>query len=170
MNQIAALFHNVRSTYNVGALFRTADGAGVSKIYLSGYTPTPLDRFGRVRKDIAKTALGAEAFIAWEYAKQPTMIIRKLRKEGWAIVGVEQDKRSVDYQTYALTRQTLFVFGSEVGGLSPALKKQCDVLVEIPMLGRKESLNVSVAAGIILFSARRLPAGRQESASGGHVQ
>jgi len=150
---IAALFHNVRSTHNVGALFRTCDGAGVSKIYLSGYTPTPFDRFGRERKDISKTALGAEKNVVWEYTKSPHTIIRRLRKEKWEIVGVEQDERAIDYQAFTPSKPTLFVFGNEVRGLSAALRTQCDRLVEIPMKGKKESLNVSVAAGIILFSA-----------------
>lgn len=149
--ETAVLFHNVRSTHNVGSLFRTADGAGVSKIYLTGYTPTPIDRFGRERKDIAKTALGAEFLVPWEYSKQPATIIKRLRKEGWTIVGVEQDAEAIDYRAFTPQQPTLFIFGSEVRGLSPALRKQCDALIEIPMRGSKESLNVSVAAGIILF-------------------
>lgn len=158
----AVLFHNVRSTYNVGALFRTADGAGVSKVYLSGYTPTPLDRFGRERADIAKTALGAQKSVPWEYAKTPGAIIEKLRAQGWQIVGVEQDAKAVDYRSFILRSPTLFLFGNEVRGLSATLKVQCDTLIEIPMRGEKESLNVSVAAGIILFSAQ------DGSASRGH--
>jgi len=163
--EIAALFHNVRSTHNVGSLFRTADGAGVEKLYLSGYTPTPLDRFGRARTDISKTALGAEKTIAWEYAKEPRAIIKRLKKEGWEIVGVEQDERAIDYRSVPVSKPTLFIFGNEVRGLSLPLRAQCDRLIEIPMRGTlvrqahhprhtgrgKESLNVSVTAGIILF-------------------
>jgi len=163
--EIAALFHNVRSTHNVGSLFRTADGAGVEKLYLSGYTPTPLDRFGRARTDISKTALGAEKTIAWEYAKEPRALIDRLKKQGWEIVGVEQDETSIDYRSHKPTRPTLFIFGNEVRGLSLPLRAQCDRLIEIPMRGTlvrqahhprhtgrgKESLNVSVTAGIILF-------------------
>jgi len=149
--KIAALFHNVRSTHNVGSLLRTSDGAGVPKVYLTGYTPTPVDRFGRPQKDIAKTALGAERFISWEYAKHPSSIIRRLRAEGWEIIGVEQDARAVDYRGFTPKLPTLFVFGNEVRGLSLALRDQCDALIEIPMHGKKESLNVSVAAGVILF-------------------
>ncbi|RJQ33425.1 TrmH family RNA methyltransferase [Candidatus Parcubacteria bacterium] len=166
--QIAALFHNVRSTHNVGALFRTADGAGASKIFLSGYTPTPIDRFGRERKDVSKTALGAEKTVPWEYAEEPRVIIERLKQEGWEIVGVEQDARSVDYRAFEMQKPTLFIFGNEVRGISPALRAQCDRLIEIPMRGAlvrqahhprnsklgKESLNVSVTAGIILFSAQ----------------
>ena len=150
-HQIAAMFHNVRSAHNVGALLRTADGAGASKVYVTGYTPTPVDRFGRAQKDIAKTALGAEKLVPWEYAKNPASIIKKLRAQQWMIAGVEQDARAVDYRTFTLTKPTLFIFGSEVRGLSRSLRDQCDALIEIPMHGKKESLNVSVAAGIILF-------------------
>lgn len=149
---IAALFHNVRSSLNVGALFRTADGAGVAKIYVSGYTPKPVDRFGRPDGRIAKTALGAEQSVPWEYQKNPYRIISKLREEGWQIVGVEQDARSIDYRAFKPNRKTLFIFGNEVRGISAALRASCDALVEIPMRGSKESLNVSVAAGIILYT------------------
>lgn len=149
--KMAAMFHNVRSAYNVGALFRTADGAGALNIYLTGYTPTPLDRFGRPQKEVAKTALGAEKTVAWEYAKNPSAVIKKLRSEGWNIVGVEQDKRATNYRLFKLSKPTLFVFGNEVRGLSNSVRNRCDSLIEIPMRGKKESLNVSVAAGIILF-------------------
>jgi tRNA G18 (ribose-2'-O)-methylase SpoU len=166
--EIAVLLHNIRSTHNVGSIFRSADAAGVSSIFLSGYTPIPIDRFGRPQKDIAKTALGAEKNIAWNYLKKPQKLISDLKKEGWTIVGVEQDKRAIDYRTFKVGGKTLFIFGNEVLGISPSLRKQCDTIVEIPMHGAmvqqahhsrhtgrgKESLNVSVAAGIILFSAR----------------
>ncbi len=148
---IAALFHNVRSTHNVGSILRTADGAGVSKIYLTGITPSPIDRFGRLDTRVAKTALGAERTIAWEHVKNPASVIDTLRRAGWAIVGVEQDARAIDYRRFTIEKPTLFVFGNEVRGLSPALRMRCDALIEIPMHGTKESLNVSVTAGIILF-------------------
>jgi 23S rRNA (guanosine2251-2'-O)-methyltransferase len=151
--QVAVLLHNIRSAHNVGSIFRTADAAGVSKIFLSGYTPAPVDRFGNARKDISKVALGAEKFIPWEYQKDPYAIISPLRKEGWHIVGVEQDKRAIDYRKLHSKKSVLFILGNEVRGMSPALRNKCDELVEIPMRGKKESLNVSVAAGIILFSA-----------------
>jgi tRNA G18 (ribose-2'-O)-methylase SpoU len=153
--QTAVLLHNVRSAHNVGSIFRTADAAGVSKIFLSGYTPSPVDRFGSPRKDISKVALGAEKYIPWEYQKNPYAIISALRKEGWHIVGVEQDARAINYRMFKIKRPTLFIFGNEVRGISPALRKKCDTVVEIPMRGKKESLNVSVAAGIILFSSLR---------------
>jgi len=147
------LLHNIRSAHNVGSIFRTADAAGVSRVYLSGYTPIPKDRFGREQKIIAKTALGAEKFIPWEYVASTPALIAALKKEGWTIVGIEQDKRSYDYRSYEWCEKTLFVFGNEVRGLSKELRDKCDALVEIPMRGKKESLNVSVAAGIVLFAA-----------------
>lgn len=153
MKQSAVLLHNIRSAHNVGSIFRTCDAAGIVKLYLSGYTPTPIDRFGRPQKDIAKTALGAEIDVTWECAKNPNTIIRRLKKDGWSVVGVEQDKHSIDYRLHTPAQRTLYIFGNEVRGISTQLRSACDELLEIPMQGKKESLNVSVAAGIILFSA-----------------
>jgi len=151
---IAVLLHNVRSAHNVGSIFRTSDAAGISRIYLSGYTPRPLDRFGRTQKEIDKTALGAATFLPWEYYSSAAALISKLKRERWRIVGVEQDAHARDYHKVRPRRRTLYVFGNEVRGLSKELRALCDELIEIPMRGKKESLNVSVAAGIILFNAR----------------
>jgi tRNA G18 (ribose-2'-O)-methylase SpoU len=148
------LLHNIRSAHNVGSIFRTADAAGVKRIYLTGYTPLPLDRFGRPQKDIAKTALGAELSIPWEYHTSPSNILKKLKAQGCQIIGVEQDAHAQNYRTFVSDRSRVCIMGNEVRGISPALRKQCDILLEIPMHGTKESLNVSVAAGIILFSLR----------------
>ena len=167
-NKFAVLLHNVRSAHNVGSIFRTADAAGGTKVFLSGDTPAPIDRFGRTQKEIAKTALGAVQNIEWEYSKNPAILVQKLRESGWHIVGAEQDERSIDYRKFKPSGNTLFVFGNEVRGLSPLLRSRCGELIEIPMRGAmvrhahhprrtrrgKESLNVSVAAGIILFSMR----------------
>lgn len=153
-NKVAVLLHNIRSTHNVGSIFRTADAAGVSHIYLSGYTPTPTDRFGRARKDIAKTALGAEKTVPWARSPSASSLVEELKKEGWKIIGIEQDARSRDYRSFSMQAPTLFIFGNEVRGLSAPLRGLCDELLEIPMHGKKESLNVSVAAGIILFLVR----------------
>jgi tRNA G18 (ribose-2'-O)-methylase SpoU len=152
MPEVAILLHNIRSTHNVGSIFRTADAAGVRHIYLTGYTPRPVDRFGRAQPDIAKTALGAEKTIPWEYYATPARLITKLKKEGWYIVGVEQDARAVDYRTFKPKGNTLIIVGNEVLGMSKQLRDVCDTIVEIPMHGTKESLNVSVATGIVLFS------------------
>ena len=155
----AVLLHNVRSSHNVGSVFRTSDAAGVGRIYLSGYTPAPVDRFGRRNTDIQKTALGAERYLPWEHRVSPSKLIAGLKKEGWRIVGVEQDVCAVDYRSFRAGPRTLYIFGNEVRGLSKEMRNFCDKLIEIPMHGKKESLNVSVAAGIILF--RSLPFGRR---------
>ena len=91
------ILHNIRSVENVGAMFRTADAAGINKIYLTGYTPAPLDRFGRKRKDLAKSALGAEEFVPWEQKKN-YFLSCKLKREKFFIIGIEQDKKSIDYK------------------------------------------------------------------------
>jgi len=153
---IRVLLHDIRSVHNVGSMFRTSDAAGVSHLYLSGYTPTPLDRFKRPRKDLAKVALGAEQNIAWTALlpdESPSALIRQLKKEGFAVVAVEQDARAVDYKTVALgsSDKILLVFGNEVEGVSKELLALCEVIAEIPMAGKKESLNVAVSFGIALF-------------------
>src|SRR3989344_9552691 len=147
----AVLLHNIRSTHNVGSILRTADGAGVSKIYLTGYTPTPLDRFGRIRKDIAKTARGAEKFVFWEYKKNLVILLNKLKREKYLIIGIEQTKNSLDYKKIKLGKKNAFIVGAEVVGIHKNVLRKCDIIAEIPMRGKKESLNVSVACGVALF-------------------
>lgn len=159
---VRVLLHNIRSAHNVGAIFRTADALGVSRVYLSGYTPSPIDRFGRPLKEIAKTALGAELTTPWEYAKTPAKFLHTLKQAGFTMVGVEQDKCAVDYKTYQAGERALVLVGNEVRGLSAGLRKHCDILLEIPMRGKlvrdrlpsdkgKGSLNVSVAFGVAMF-------------------
>ena len=152
--ELNLLLHNVRSAYNVGSIFRTADAAGVSKIYLVGLTPTPVDRFDRKNKEIAKTALGAEKYIPWENMRSIRALFSKLKKDGWYIVGVEQDEAARDYRVVRPRKKVVFVFGNEVRGLPISVRNECDTLVHIPMRGNKESLNVSVAAGVILFGCQ----------------
>ncbi len=134
-------------------MFRTADAAGIDKIYLIGTTPTPIDRFGRKRKDLAKSALGAEEYVAWEYKKTISPLLSKLKKEGFYVIAIEQDKNSVDYRKLKANSYKLkaFLVGTEVTGIPKNILKKCDVIAEIPMRGKKESLNVSVALGIALF-------------------
>ena len=155
MQDVAVLLHNIRSAHNVGSIFRTCDAAGVSRVYLTGYTPTPTDRFGRVQKNIAKTALGAERSVPWEYYKNPLKLVGQLKRDGVWIVAVEQSSRSINYRKLKSGKQALFIFGNEVRGISKSILTACDSVVEIPMHGKKESLNVSVAAGIILFAVVR---------------
>jgi len=150
------ILHNVRSAHNVGSIFRTADAAGVTKIYLTGYTPTPTDRLGRKQNNIAKTALGAEKTISWEYSTSTKPIIAKLKKDGFIILGVEQSLQSCDYKSVSKKGSLALVFGNEVRGLSKALLQRLDGCIFIPMLGTKESLNVSVAVGIVLFRVRNI--------------
>ncbi|MCI0566520.1 TrmH family RNA methyltransferase [bacterium] len=152
MSKKIVILHNIRSAHNVGSIFRTADAAGTVKIYLTGYTPAPVDRFGREEKKIAKTALGAEKVVPWEKRAYLPPLIKKLKKGGISVVGVEQWSRGVSYTSLKLQGDAAFIFGSEVGGLSEHVLEECDTVIEIPMRGAKESLNVAVAAGIILFS------------------
>ena len=147
INRIVIL-DNIRSVYNVGSIFRTSDALGVDKIYLCGCTPTPTDRFGRARKDLAKVALGAEKDIAWEYIKETKEIIKKLKKDGFQIIAVEQDKKSVNFKKIMPKYPVGIVMGNEVGGIDKITLGLCDLIAEIPMVGDKESLNVSVSFGI----------------------
>jgi len=151
VRQVFVILHDARSVYNVGAIFRTADAVGVSKIFLTGYTPTPYDRFGRVRKDVSKVALGAEETIPWEYVKSPTVLLKRLKKEGVEIIAVEQSPRAVDYKKVKVKYPVAFLYGNEVSGINKKILSECDVIAEIPMKGKKESLNVSVAVGVSLF-------------------
>jgi len=144
---------DIRSALNVGAILRTADAIGVSKVYLTGYTPRPTDTFGRVQKDIAKAALGAETWVSWEYKKTLLPLVRSLKKQNFTIVALEQDPKSVDYRKVKLPKNNkiVIILGPEVIGLSKPILNECDNVAEIPMYGKKESLNVSVAAGVALF-------------------
>jgi 23S rRNA (guanosine2251-2'-O)-methyltransferase len=150
-----AILHDIRSVINVGAIFRTCDAAGISKIYLTGITPAPLDRFGRTRADLSKAALGAEKSVAWEHESDTTAVLDALKKDDFKIIGIEQSERSVDYKKIAEKivpgDYVAFLVGNEVGGIPPALLKKCDFVAEIPMKGKKESLNVSTAFGIAVF-------------------
>ena len=145
------ILHNIRSVENVGAMFRTADAAGIDKIYLSGYSPAPLDRFGRKRSDMSKSALGAEEYVAWEYKKTISPILAKLKKEGFYFIAIEQDDKAIDYKKVKTKNKNAFIVGTEVTGIPKNILNKCVVIAEIPMRGKKESLNVSVSLGGALF-------------------
>lgn len=150
------ILHNIRSVHNVGSMFRTADAAGVSHIILSGYTPTPLDRFGRQRADFAKVSLGAEKTVPWTYVKTLSPTFARLKRAGYFLVALEQDARSHNIFDFTFPQNIsqdsiALILGNEVRGVSKPLLQKCDAVLEIPMHGEKESLNVSVAAGIALF-------------------
>ncbi len=168
------LLDNIRSVHNVGSIFRTADTLGISHIYCVGTTPVPIDRFDRKRKDFTKVSLGAEDSVAWEHMgnQEALALIGKLRKDGYQVVALEQAHNSLDYKEVsniihrsgaksklisgsALKLQSqqrlVVILGSEVDGVSPGLLRSADIIAEIPMKGKKESLNVSVAAAVFLY-------------------
>lgn len=142
---------DIRSAINIGAIFRTADAVGISKIFLTGFTPRPTDKFGRIQKDIAKSALGAETWIPWEYKKMIIPLLNSLKKNGYQIIAIEQDQRSIDYRKVSVSQKVAIIMGPEVTGLSKKVLDKCDIIAQIPMHGKKESLNVSVACGVSLF-------------------
>lgn len=154
--QNVLILHDIRSAENVGAMFRTADAAGINKIFLTGYTPAPIDRFGRKRKDIAKAALGAEEFVPWEEKKALPGLLDSLKRDGFQIIAIEQDKKSIDYRTVKTKNKNAFIVGAEVTGIPQSILKKCDCIAEIPLKGKKESLNVSVALGVALFQILKI--------------
>ncbi len=150
---IYLILHNIRSVHNVGSIFRTADAMGVKKIYLTGYTPGPHDVFGKIKKDFQKTALGAEKYLEWKNEKNIFSLIKKLKKEKVFIISLEQSKNSVLLDQFVSRRKiTTLILGNEVKGISKTVLTKSDAIIEIPMRGKKESLNVSVAAGIALYA------------------
>ena len=148
----AILLWNIRSSHNVGAIFRTAEGAGIKNLILIGHTPTPIDKFGRPNKQIEKTALGAEKMISWQYFKNFSTALGFLEKKGLSLVGLENDSKAKNiYHSFDFNEPAALIVGEETKGLSPAVRKKCKFLLSIPMLGKKESLNVSVATGIAIY-------------------
>ncbi len=154
--EIILIIHDVRSAHNVGSMFRTADAAGVSKIYLTGYTPAPIDKFKRPQKEIAKTALGAEKIIPWESVAAVEDVITKLQHNGVLVVALEQAAQAIDYRALTSKKPIALIVGNEVDGIPNEVLALCDHIIHIPMHGTKESLNVSVAAGIALFHLRNV--------------
>jgi tRNA G18 (ribose-2'-O)-methylase SpoU len=157
MLQCTLILHNIRSVHNVGSIFRTADAAGVSEILLVGITPAPVDRFGRIRPDFAKVSLGAEHAVPWKQVPELGTVIAHLKSEGYLILALEQHIRSVQLFDYLLPKdaKVALILGSEPSGLAQDDLHLVDDILEIPMYGRKESLNVSVAAGIALYALFR---------------
>lgn len=149
--QLFLVLHNIRSVFNVGSIFRTADAFGVKKIYLAGYTPDPAQ----------KTALGAEKYVEFERVKNNQKLLKKLKEEKFFVVSLEQSKNSVSLNHFLNKAQkasrkkyksTVIILGNEVRGIPKSILKNSDAVVEIPMRGKKESLNVSIAAGIALYA------------------
>lgn len=144
---------NLRSVYNVGSIFRTVNAVGIEKIILCGTTPTPLDKKGERRSDFAKVALGAEDTVVWGYKENTRNIIQELKDSGYYIIAIEQDNSSVDYKNVDITgkEDVVFVIGHEVDGITKDVIELSDVVAEIPMIGTKESLNVTIAFGVAVY-------------------
>jgi len=168
--ELRVVLNDFRSVYNTASCFRTADGAGVDKIYLTGTTAEPVDRFGRERKDFVKVSLGAEKSVEYKKVKDIFSLITDLKKEGWLVVAVEQDKQSEDlFEFVEKYKEELdsrlrgndkggivLIFGNEVEGLSKEILKECDKILEIPMRGEKESLNVATAFGVAVYVIKEI--------------
>jgi 23S rRNA (guanosine2251-2'-O)-methyltransferase len=146
------ILHNLRSAENVGSIFRTADAAGAIEVLLVGTTPQPIDRFGRPNPKIAKAALGAEKVLRWKYFKTIAPAITYAQKKNCEVIALEQHPTAKNYRTYKPKKSWALVVGNEVEGIPAAVLKKCDAIIEIPMHGSKESLNVAVATGIALFA------------------
>lgn len=160
MPQITLLLHNIRSTHNVGSIFRTAEGFGVKRIILTGYTPYPISTNDsrlphlaqKIHKQINKTALGAESSVPFEYHDS---LYKWLDKNTLPLIALEQDPTSTLLTDFDAPDEFVLVLGEEVNGIPGELLSCCSSIIEIPMKGKKESFNVSVAAGIALFALSR---------------
>jgi 23S rRNA (guanosine2251-2'-O)-methyltransferase len=161
-SSIILIAHNLRSAHNVGSLFRTAEGLGLFKIYLTGYTPYPSSESdirlphisNRIDKQIVKTALGAEKYIAWEHIELVEELISVLKKDGYTISALEQAWNSIPLQNFKTHKKQVLVVGREVEGIEQQVLAICDSITEIPMSGRKESFNVVQAAAMALYHMR----------------
>jgi 23S rRNA (guanosine2251-2'-O)-methyltransferase len=142
---------DIRSAQNVGSLFRTADACGIDEIYLVGITPAPTDKFGRANTAIAKTALGAEQTIPWKKVATILPLLSKMKQQGIQTIAIEQAQHATDYKKVKIKTPVAFILGNEVDGIPKKVLEKIDIVAEIPMKGKKESLNVSVAGGIALF-------------------
>jgi len=145
---ICVILHNIRSLYNVGSIFRTADGAGVSKIWICGITGRPPNN------QISKTALGAEESVTWEYRNDIMDVLKQLKQEGFQIVFLEQMENSVSHDKFIPHKKVCLVLGNEIEGITDEVLAFCDQPIEIDMDGLKNSLNVSVAFGVAAFYLR----------------
>ena len=157
-NPVIAVLENIRSAYNVGSVFRTADAFLIESIYITGYTAKP------PHKEITKTALGAQDSVDWKYFDTTRAAIEHLKKDGYKIFAVEQVLGSIPLQNIdnLSVNKIAFIFGNEVTGVEPEIIALCDGCVEIPQFGMKHSLNISVAAGIVLWEAVGILTFREE--------
>lgn len=162
MREICLIIHNVRSCHNVGSLLRTAEGMGVASVFMTGYTPYPklkndprLPHLAtKIDHRIHKTALGAESLLHWEYIQDIKVALRRLKKDGFELVAIEQDGKSQDLTSFKFPNKVALVVGNEVEGIEESILSQVDKIVEIPMFGKKESYNVAQAAAMALYQIR----------------
>jgi len=153
------ILDSIRSKYNVGSIFRTADGAGCEKLYLTGYSPCPIDEKGEINNGLIKVSLGAEDYLDWEKVEVPTeQLIEELKSDGFTIYALEQDDKSVEYSELKLSFEewdkAILILGNEVDGLSREVLDLVDRTLEVSMFGAKTSLNVSVVFGVVVYSLR----------------
>ncbi|MFA5167812.1 MAG: RNA methyltransferase [Candidatus Omnitrophota bacterium] len=156
------VLNDIRSLYNVGSIFRTADGTGVEKLWICGITGHPPDT------QISKTALGAEKEVPWEYRRDAREVLRELKILGYQIVFLEQLAESISYQDYCPSGPVCLVIGNEISGVSDGLVSLCDETIEIEMAGAKNSLNVSVAFGVVAYHFRNQLLGKRYAGNGKH--
>ncbi len=149
MKNFVVICDGLRSLFNVGSVFRTADGVGIDKVYLCGITGKP--DTDKAERKISKVALGAQNFVEWEYIKQSWRLVDKLKKEGYQIISLEQTSKSVNYTDFKPKSPIALIIGNESKGIKKSLLKRSDKVIDIPMRGQKESLNVSVAFGIVAY-------------------
>lgn len=160
--EIVVIAHDIRSTHNVGSLFRTCEGVGVNKVYLTGYTPYPAkvddERMPHISKkingQIEKTALGAEKILNWEHENDLEKVIRELKSSGYSVLALEQSDNSKQLNKYSPPSKVALILGNEVDGIDAEVLKICDEVLEIPMQGKKESFNVVQAAAMTLYAFR----------------
>lgn len=159
MRDIVLIAHDIRSTHNVGSLLRTAECLGVTKVFLTGYTPYPTSSFderlphlsAKIDRQIHKTAIGAEKLIKWQQNSDVYAVINELKKSGYCLIALEQTETSVSLTSFKPSDKTAILIGREVEGVDETLLKLCQTAVEIPQFGQKESLNVVQATAIALF-------------------
>ena len=144
---VSVLLDNIRSAWNVGSIFRSADGFGFDHVYLCGIAPTPEN------DAVRKTSLGAEDSVPWSYHKDAVKLVKGLKKDGWVILALEEDREALrlgDFST--ITQPSVLILGNEVSGVDPELLELCDEILYIPMQGEKKSFNVATAFGIAAYT------------------
>ncbi len=147
--RVRVVLDNIRSAYNIGSILRTSEAAGIEHLHLCGISATPDN------PKVVKTALGAERMVSWSHHIATAEVLDELRAQGWALIAVELTDRGARHDLFDYPQKCALIFGHEVAGVPPALLARCDAVIEIPMLGRKNSLNVATSVGIVLFEIVR---------------